>query len=413
MIQASGMVITREDKDAMIDAINAGEVSYGKYNKLAESALELYEGRTKAFLVNSGSSANLLALMAFTSRFMHKDRRLHPGDEVITTATAFPTTIAPIVQAGTVPVFVDIDETYNIDIMQLKHALSSKTKGVMIAHTLGIPFDINKVEKFCNEHGLFLIADCCDALGSKYKGEQVTRYGDVVTNSFYPAHHITSGEGGAVLTDDPFIASILQSLRDWGRDCICDPGKNNACGKRYEGKFGTLPDGYDHKYVYSHLGYNLKMTNVQAALLWSQLKRIDEYSAIRKRNFNLLFDILYPYAFPYFLKDGTWTDYYVKATHNSEPSWFGFPIYLPKCANRQRILKSLSFQGIDTRLLFAGNILDQPITPFEHRIVLGGLSMTNEVRDRFFWIGCWHGLDEKTIDFLGKAVYDTIAEETR
>lgn len=412
MIQATGMIITQDDKDAMIDAINTGEVSYGKYNKLAEEALAKFEGKKKALLCNSGSSANLLALMAFTSRDMYQKNRLSRGDEIITTATAFPTTVAPIVQAGCVPVFVDIDENYNIDVMKLKCALSSKTKGVMIAHTLGIPFNGIEVLKFCDDNGLFLIADCCDALGSTYKGEPVSKVGNVVTNSFYPAHHITAGEGGAVLSDDPLILEILQSLRDWGRSCKCDPGKNNACGKRFDGQFGTLPEGYDHKYVYSHLGYNLKMTNVQAALLWSQLKRIDEYKDIRRRNFRILFHVLYAYAFPYFLRDGVWIDYSILAEEYSEPSWFGFPIYLPKKVDRRRVLQSLNANGIDTRLLFAGNILDQPIQPFEYRIAQN-LNLTNEVRDRMFWIGCWHGLSQETVENLAEIVYATIQEELK
>ena len=412
MYQASGMIITDKDKELMIDAINAGEISYGKYNKLAETALAEYEGKKKALLVNSGSSANFLALMAFTSRDMYSGLRLYPGAEVITTAAAFPTTVAPIVQAGAVPVFVDIDETYNIDVSQLEKALSPKTKGVMIAHTLGIPFNIDAVRAFCDKHQLFFIADCCDALGSLYKGKPVTMYGDVVTNSFYPAHHITSGEGGAVLTDDPNIAGIVQSLRDWGRSCKCDPGKNNACGKRYEGQYGSLPEGYDHKYVYSHLGYNLKMTNVQAALLWSQLKRADEYRERRIRNFDILFSALYPYSFQYNLKDGVYTDYSLESTKDSSPSWFGFPVFLPKCADRKRVLKTLNGKGIDTRLLFAGNILDQPIDKFEHRVI-GELTMTNEVKNRMFWIGCWHGISEEEARKTGKIVYDTILEEMR
>ena len=412
MIQASGMVITDKDKELMIDAINAGEISYGKYNKLAETALAEYEGKKKALLVNSGSSANFLALMAFTSRDMYSGLRLYPGAEVITTAAAFPTTVAPIVQAGAVPVFVDIDETYNIDVSQLKRALSKKTKGVMIAHTLGIPFNIDAVRAFCDKHQLFFIADCCDALGSLYKGKPVTMYGDVVTNSFYPAHHITAGEGGAVLTDDPNIAGIVQSLRDWGRSCKCDPGKNSACGKRFDGQFGTLPEGYDHKYVYSHLGYNLKMTNVQAALLWSQLKRIDEYRDIRRANFRVMFNILYEYTFPYHLRDGVWIDYSILAEEYSEPSWFGFPVYLPKKVNRKRVLTKLSESGIDTRLLFAGNILDQPIQSFEYRIA-GKLDLTDEVRDRMFWIGCWHGLNSETVLRVAKIVYTVIQEELK
>ena len=406
MIQVTGMVITDEDKLMMIDAITSGEVSFGKYNHLAEKALAKYEGKKHALLVNSGSSANLLALMAIKE--YNKNRPQY--GEVITLAASFPTTIAPIVQAGFTPVFVDIDETYNIDVTQLKRALSSKTIGVMIAHTLGIPFDIDTVIKFCDDNHLFLIADCCDALGSMYKGKKVTSFNYIVTNSFYPAHHITSGEGGAVLCDggagDEYI-DIVHSLRDWGRACKCDPGKDNACGKRFEGKFGELPEGYDHKYVYNHFGYNLKMTNVQAALLYSQLKRVDEYRNIRRENFNIIFDHLSQWTFPIILKDGTWTDYSSDVFGYSEPSWFGYPICLPDNVDRDRVVRELNSKGIMTRLLFAGNITKQPLGMFNYRMI-GNLPMTNRIMNQMFWIGCWHGLSHADVEYEATTTYNVI-----
>ena len=410
---ATGMVITDEDKCAMIDAIMAGEISYGKYNAMTEKALAKYEGKRTALLVNSGSSANLLALMAYTSPDMPDARRLKPGDEVITLAASFPTTVSPIIQARAVPVFVDINETYNIDVSQLQRALSPKTKGVMIAHTLGIPFDIDVVQDFCTANGLFFIADCCDALGSIYKGQTVTSRGDVVTNSFYPAHHITAGEGGAVLTDDPLLADIIQSMRDWGRACKCDPGKDNKCGARYDGQWGDLPEGYDHKYVYRNLGYNLKMTNPQAALLGSQLKRVDEYGERRKSNFNTLYDSLGEWTFPHFLNDGSWVDYSSDIFAFSEPSWFGYPICLPLRVSRPKVLRKLSEAGIGTRLFFAGNILKQPLPDYPMRQVGKELHITDNVMEQAFWIGCWHGLTMKDIIYERDTVRALIQQELK
>lgn len=412
-IRVTGMEITDVDKLMMIQAITDGEISYGKYNKFAETALAKYEEQAFAFLVNSGSSANLLAFMAFTSPLMYPEYRIRPGDEIITVATAFPTTITPIILAGCVPVFIDINEWFNIDVDMLEKAYSPKTKGIFIAHTLGIPYDIDAVQDFCKRHNLFLISDCCDALGSIYKDTKVTnkKFAQVVTNSFYPAHHITAGEGGAVLTSDPLIAKIIQSLRDWGRSCACDPGKDNKCGRRFDGQFGTLPDGYDHKYVYSHLGFNLKMTNPQAALLFSQLKRIDEYTDRRIRNFDTLHEELYPWAFPYKLYDGTWTDCEAYPDSGTIPSWFGYPITLPKHIDRKKIMTKLNSQGVATRLLFSGNILRQPAwqPEYEYRIV-GDLAMSNYITEHMFWIGCWHGLTDEDILYEREVVKQAITE---
>jgi len=412
-IQVTGMDVTGEDKRVMIDAILDGEISYGKYNKLAEKALAEYEGQDYAFLVNSGSSANLLAFMAFTSPAMYPSWRVSPGDEIITVAAAFPTTVAPIVQAGCIPVFVDIDERYNIRVDMLEAAWSKKTKGVFLAHTLGNPYDIDAVVRFCRENNLFLISDCCDALGSTYKGKMVTNKGfaHVFTNSFYPAHHITAGEGGAVLTSDPVIAAIVQSLRDWGRSCSCDPGKDNKCGKRFEGQHGELPEGYDHKYVYSHLGYNLKMTNPQAALLYSQLQRVDQYKKIRVRNFDLLHESLHLWAFPWVLIDGVYLTYDAYTSHDTIPSWFGYPILLPSHVDRRKVVQRINASGVDTRLLFSGNITRQPLPYYPYRIV-GNLEMTDRILNNFLWIGCWHGLSEENILFERDVVRDIILQES-
>lgn len=406
------MVLPDEDLKLMGEVVLEGQISYGKYNKLTEQALAKYEGQDYAFLVNSGSSANLLAFMAFTSSRMYPSWRVLPGDEIITVAASFPTTVAPIVQYGAIPVFVDIDERYGIRTNMLEKAWSKKTKGVFIAHTLGIPYDIDKVQDFCKAYNLFLISDCCDAFGSVYKGRLVSSKGlsNIVTNSFYPAHHITSGEGGAVLTSDPLIASIVQSLRDWGRSCECDPGKDNKCGKRFEGQFGELPEGYDHKYVYNHLGYNMKMTNPQAALLYSQLKHADLFKKTRIRNFDLLHETLHQWAFPYHLIDGVYITYDAY-TPDSVPSWFGYPILLPSHVNRNSVVRKINAKGVDTRLLFSGNILKQPIERYPHRVV-GDLQMTERVLRDFLWIGCWHGLSEEEILREREIVRDVILEES-
>jgi len=407
------MEITDIDKLTMIQAITDGEISYGKYNKFAERALAKYEEQDYAFLVNSGSSANLLAFMAFTSPLMYSKYRLSPGDEIITVATAFPTTITPIILAKCIPVFIDINEWYNIDVTMLEKARSNRTKGVFIAHTLGIPYDIDVVQEFCHKYNLFLISDCCDALGSIYKDIKVTnkKFADVVTNSFYPAHHCTSGEGGAVLTSDPLIAKIVQSLRDWGRSCQCDPGTDNKCGHRFERQFGELPEGYDHKYVYSHLGFNLKMANPQAALLHSQLKRIDEYTDRRIRNFDTLHEYLYPWTFPYKLYDGICTDFEAYPDEGTIPSWFGYPIFLPKQVDRRNIINKLNAQGIATRFLFSGNILRQPAWQPEYKYrIIGNLDMSNYITEHMFWIGCWHGLTEEDILYEREVVKQVITD---
>jgi CDP-6-deoxy-D-xylo-4-hexulose-3-dehydrase len=307
-----------------------------------------------------------------------------------------------------------VDEWYNIRVDMLETALSKKTKGVFLAHTLGNPYDIDSVVQFCTKHNLFLISDCCDALGSTYKGKMITSKGfaQAFTNSFYPAHHITSGEGGAVLTSDPVIATIIQSLRDWGRSCSCDPGKDNKCGKRFDGQYGDLPEGYDHKYVYSHLGYNLKMANPQAALLYSQLQRADQYKEIRVRNFDLLHELLHPWAFPWILVDGTYLTYDAYISSDTIPSWFGYPIMLPSRVDRKKVVQKINSSGISTRLLFSGNLIKQPIPPYPYRIV-GNLEMTNRIMNNFLWIGCWHGLSDEDILFEREVVRDIILQESK
>jgi len=407
-IPVSGMVITDKDKETMIYAISSGEISYGSYNRLASGRLATYDKLNFCHLVNSGSSANLLAMMAFTSKNMPKEYRVKKGDEIITVAASFPTTVAPIIQAGCVPVFVDIDDSYNIDVGQIYKAITPKTKGIFIAHTLGIPFDVVEIENICRKLGLFLIADNCDSLGTTCNNKPISVWGDVITHSFYPAHHITSGEGGAVLTNNIRIAKIIQSMRDWGRDCQCEPGHDNYCGHRFEGQYGELPANYDHKYVYSELGYNLKMTNIQAALLYSQLDNIVEWTEIRKSNFAILDEYLHEYSFPYILKDGIYTDY--SPSYKGIPSWFGYPICLPTRMNRSRVIEKLNKQGVQTRLLFAGNILKQPMWRYKHRTI-GDLPMTNRIMEQMFWIGCWHGLSEEDMLYSRDVVFNAIKEE--
>jgi CDP-6-deoxy-D-xylo-4-hexulose-3-dehydrase len=404
-VPVSGMIISDADKLAMIDAVMSGEVSYGRYNVLAEKKLAEYEDQEYALLVNSGSSANLLAMAT-----MAKIYDLVPGDEIITTATSFPTTVGPIVQHGFVPVFVDIDNWYNIDVNEMRKAITSRTRGVFIAHTLGIPFDIEAVNQFCRSNGLFLISDCCDALGSTYRKIPVTSrlYATIVTNSFYPAHHITSGEGGAVLTSDRTVYNVAKSLRDWGRSCSCDPGKDNKCGHRFEGQFGELPKGYDHKYVYTHFGYNMKMTNVQAALLYSQLDRVEDWECIRRSNFQTLFTRLYKWAFNYSLIYGVATDYSCFRESGTSPVWFGFPILLPDGVDRNAVVQELNAKGIATRLLFSGNITKQPIWHGEKYRVSGELTYSDRVMNNFFWIGCWQGLTEADMVYAANTTFYAI-----
>jgi CDP-4-dehydro-6-deoxyglucose reductase, E1 len=391
-VPVSGKVIGADDICSVVDSALDGWFTTGRFAEEFERKLAQFVGVRSASLVNSGSSANLVALSALTSPKLG-ERRLMPGDEVLTVAAAFPTTVNPIFQNRLIPVFVDVTlGTYEIDVRQLEAAYSPKMKAVMLAHTLGNVFDLDVVTAFCKAHKLWLIEDCCDALGSTYKGRKVGTFGDIATVSFYPAHHITLGEGGAVMTDTPALQVLIDSFRDWGRDCWCEPGKDNTCGKRFEWQLGTLPCGYDHKYTYSHIGYNLKATDMQAALGVSQIAKLPEFIARRKENFAYLKEALQPLEEFLLLPE---------ATEHADPSWFGFPIGVKKDApfTRDQLTGALEAQKIGTRLLFAGNLLRQPAYEgWEHRVA-GELTNSDFVMNRVFWIGVYPGLTKEMLDF--------------
>lgn len=394
-IPASGKVLDEEDLINLVDASLDMWLTSGRYGDEFEKEFSEFLGVKYTSLVNSGSSANLVALTTLTS---HKlgERRLKPNDEVITVAAGFPTTVAPIVQNSLVPVFVDVEfETYNIKIDDLEKAISSKTKAIMIAHTLGNPFNLDKIMEFAKKYDLWVIEDNCDALGSKYDGKYTGTFGHISTYSFYPAHHITMGEGGAVVTNDLELHNIIRSIRDWGRDCICPPGKDNFCGKRFTQQHGELPIGYDHKYVYSHLGYNLKVTDMQAAIGVSQLKKLSKFVERRKENYKKLYNGLRKLEKYLILPE---------PTENSEPSWFGFPITLKENIryNRNELVRFLEERKIGTRLLFAGNILRQPLF-IENEInyrVIGELINTDIIMNDTFWIGLWPGINDEMIKYI-------------
>ncbi|NUQ29701.1 MAG: lipopolysaccharide biosynthesis protein RfbH, partial [Acidobacteriaceae bacterium] len=384
-VPVSGKVIGPEDICSVVDSALDGWFTTGRFAKDFERKLARFVGVRSASLVNSGSSANLVALSALTSPKLG-DRQLKPGDEVITVAAGFPTTVNPILQNRLVPVFLDVTlPTYEIDVTRLEEAYSPKTKAVMIAHTLGNVFDLDAVTAFCKKYNLWLVEDCCDALGSTYKGRKVGTFGDISTVSFYPAHHITMGEGGAVMTDKPALQVLIDSFRDWGRDCWCEPGVDNTCGKRFDWQLGTLPCGYDHKYTYSHVGYNLKATDMQAALGVSQIEKLPQFIEKRKENFAYLKNALKPLEEFLLLP---------VATEDSDPSWFGFPIGVKTSApfTRDQLTRALEAQKIGTRLLFAGNLLRQPAYEgYEYRVI-GDLANTDFVMNQVFWIGVYPGL---------------------
>ncbi len=422
-IPASGKVLGTEELDNMLDATLDMWLTTGRFNEQFEKQFAAYLGSKYALSVNSGSSANLLALSALTS---HKlgDRRLKRGDEVITVAAGFPTTVAPIIQNGLIPVFVDVDiNTHNILESEIEQALSPKTKAVFVAHTLGNPFNLEKIKQICQDKGLWLIEDNCDALGAKFGGKHTGTFGHIGTFSFYPAHHITMGEGGAVVTDDPVLYRILMSFRDWGRDCWCPPGKDNTCKNRFNMQLGKLPFGYDHKYTYSHLGYNLKITDWQAACALAQLKKLDGFIAKRKENFTRLFMALKPFD-KYFILPA-WQA-------QAEPSWFGFILTVRKDAGFDKIelCKYLESQGIGTRQVFAGNILRQPAFTdddiplrIKNSIVLNSRDLTDkeyallpnteEVMRGSFWVGVWPGLGADDIDKTIAAIKQFVTGKTK
>ena len=401
-VPVSGKVIDGDDLSSVVDSALDCWFTTGRFAEDFERKLARFVGVRCASLVNSGSSANLLAVSALTSPKLG-DRRLKPGDEVITVASGFPTTVNPILQNRLVPVFVDVTlPTYEIAAGQLEAARSEKTRAVVIAHTLGNVFDLDAITSFVRKHNLWLIEDCCDALGSTWKGRQVGTFGDISTVSFYPAHHITMGEGGAVLTDKPDLQVLIESFRDWGRDCWCDPGKDNTCGKRFDWQLGSLPSGYDHKYTYSHIGYNLKATDMQAALGASQIAKLPRFIERRKENFRYLLSALKPVEKYLLLPE---------ATPGSDPSWFGFPIGVRENApfNREDLIRALDAKKIGTRLLFGGNLLRQPAYEgCEYRVV-GDLPNTDFVMNNVFWIGVYPALTRPMLDYVAEAIHAFIS----
>ena len=394
-VPPSGKVIGAAELKNMVEASLDGWLTTGRFNDAFEQRLANFLGVKFALTTNSGSSANLLAFSALTSPKLG-DRAIKPGDEVITVAAGFPTTVNPILQHGAVPVFVDVHiPTYNIDTTQLEAAISEKTRAIMLAHTLGNPYNLAEVTRIAKKYNLWLIEDCCDALGSTFDGKMVGTFGDIGTLSFYPAHHITMGEGGAVFTNSPSLKRIIESFRDWGRDCYCDPGKDNTCGKRFGWKLGSLPLGYDHKYTYSHLGYNLKISDVQAACALAQMDRLPGFIEARKRNFAFLKDRL-----------KSCEDFLIlpEATPGSEPSWFGFPITIRGKVGVSRVdlLKCLDKYKIGTRLLFAGNLTRQPYFEGLAYRVSGELKNTDKIMNDTFWVGVYPGLTESMLDYTAR-----------
>ncbi len=374
----------------------------GRFNEAFERKLASFVGVRTASTTNSGSSANLLALASLTSPSLG-EKALKPGDEIITVAAAFPTTVTPILQYGMIPVFVDVDiPGYNINCDALEAAIGPRTRAIALAHTLGNPFDVAAVMRLAAKHDLWVIEDCCDALGATYGGRHVGTFGDLATVSFYPAHHITMGEGGAVLTDDLRLCKLVESFRDWGRDCWCEPGKDNTCGKRYCWKLGDLPEGYDHKYIYSHAGYNLKITDIQAAIGLAQLDRLEGFIKSRRSNFDYLYGLLEPISDILILPD---------RTENSEPSWFGFPITLRPEARISRIevLESLEKRRVGTRLLFGGNLIRQPFMKDASYRVAGDLRNTEVIARDTFWIGVHPGLNNEMLEYMAESVTNACA----
>ena len=397
VVPASGKVIGAPELNRMIEACLDGWLTTGRFNDAFEARLAKYLGVKHLITVNSGSSANLVAFSTLTSSVL-RDRAIKPGDEVISVAAGFPTTVKPILQFGAIPVFVDVHiPTYNVDIGKLEAAIGPRTKAIILAHTLGNPYNLAEVTRIVRKHNLWLIEDCCDALGSTYDGKLVGTFGDIGTLSFYPAHHITMGEGGAVFTNSAELRRVAESFRDWGRDCYCPPGKDNTCTKRFGWKLGELPEGYDHKYTYSHLGYNLKISDMQAACALAQMDRLDHFIRARKDNFNYLKNRLKSCEEFLILPE---------ATENSDPSWFGFPITLREDApvNRVNLLTYLVQNRIGTRLLFAGNLTRQPYMLHRKFRISGALDNTDTIMNNTFWIGVYPGITAEMRDFASEKI---------
>lgn len=400
-VPVSGKVFDAKDLQSLVDASLDFWLTTGRFAREFEARFASFMEQKHCLLVNSGSSANLLALTALTDASLGR-RRLLPGDEVITCATGFPTTVNPILQNQLVPVFLDAHiPSYNMDVSRLEEAIGPRTKAIMLAHTLGNPFDLDVVMDVARRHELWVVEDCCDAVGAKYRGRSVGTFGDLATTSFYPAHHITMGEGGAVLTSNAQLRRIVESLRDWGRDCWCEPGCDNTCQKRFDWQLGELPQGYDHKYTYSRIGYNLKATDMQAAVGVSQLEKLPGFIEKRKVNFEYLRNLLKPLEPFLFLPE---------ATSGSEPSWFGFPITVRETSPRDRneIIRSLDAAKIGTRLLFGGNLLRQPAYKGIPHRVLGDLSQADRIMNGTFWIGVYPGLTQPMLDYMGTCIVQAL-----
>lgn len=420
-ITYASRVYDRNEMMNLVDSSLDFWLTSGRYTEEFERSFADYLGIRFCSIVNSGSSANLIAFMALTSPLLEghgKKSRILPGDEVITVAAGFPTTVSPVIQYGAVPVFIDVTiPGYNMDVTMLEAALSEKTKAVMAAHTLGNPFDLKTLKKFCDDHGLWLIEDNCDALGSRYEMEDGWHFtgtvGDIGTSSFYPPHHMTMGEGGAVYTDDPLLNKIIRSLRDWGRDCVCPPGKDNLCGHRFDGRHGELPFGYDHKYVYSHFGYNLKATDMQAAIGCAQLKKFPDFVKKRKHNHEFLYNGLKEYAssMGFDIEDRLILPV---ATDNSDPSWFGFMATCREGVDRKAVVDSIESSGIQTRALFAGNLTKHPCFDDMRKSgkgfrIIGDLANTDRIMEGSFWVGVYPGMNDDMLTFMS----ETIAKAVR
>lgn len=408
-IPYASRVYDEKEMVSLVDSALEFWLTSGRFTAQFEKDFAAFLGAKYCALVNSGSSANLLAFMALTSPLL-KERAVRPGDEVITVAAGFPTTVSPIIQYGAVPVFVDVTlPQYNIDVAQLEKALSPRTKAVMLAHTLGNPFDLGSVKAFCDQHNLWLVEDNCDALGSKYVIDGVEKFtgtiGDIGTSSFYPPHHMTMGEGGAVYTNNALLSKIIFSMRDWGRDCVCPSGVDNLCGRRFDRQYGELPLGYDHKYVYSHFGYNLKATDMQAAIGVEQLKKLPSFAARRRHNFDRLRTALKPAEGKLILPE---------ACPDSTPSWFGFLITCQPGVDRAKMVAAAEGNGIQTRMLFAGNLMKHPCFD-EMRAagqgyrVVGTLRVTDRIMQDTFWVGVYPGMTDEMIDYMAKVLLEAVS----
>jgi len=404
-VPVTGKVLDEEDLVHLVDASLDMWLTTGRFNSQFEAELALRMGLKHARTTVSGSAANLLAFTALTSPKL-RDRRIQPGSEVVTVAAGFPTTVTPIVQNGCRPVFVDIDlATGNVDVNKLEDAISDKTRAIMLAHTLGNPFNLAAVVEICKKHDLYLIEDCCDAFGATYDGQGVGTFGDLATLSFYPAHHLTTGEGGAILSDHGYLMKLVESFRDWGRDCWCAPGEDNSCRRRFEWQLGSLPKGYDHKYTYSHIGYNMKITDMQAAIGLSQLKKVDSFIDRRQENFDALSQA--------FVASGLEEHFILpQATENSNPSWFGFLLTIKDSSplNRTDVVRYLEENKIGTRLLFAGNLTRQPAFADVDYRVAGELTNTDKVMMDSFWIGVWPGIDAPRRNYIVETFQNMVGQ---